>query len=476
MPLMSVVDTAQVPKHGDVTTRAEILARFLRLTGLGLTGTCTNGDDTSIIDTTRLRSGQYDPEDYEGAWVRISTTTDGLAPVGEIRLIEKYLPSEGRFEVSPRFTVAVGVNDTYQVFRYPDPQDVLDHLDDILIDDGKFPTLAFATDLPDGDMEASDLSAWTVEGTLDTASGATEKRDLVTDRIPMTGKRYLRTKLTSPNTSGYVESAAMGVNPGMTLHLSALVQTNDHANAVAKISIWDKTNNVELDSAEVTRQLGIARLRIQDQLIIPSTTRSVSVRLTNQQLAGQTGHVNFDDVVFYALGSRDIWCPSWVRSPRQVKRIYRHVDSGGFEKSVGNVLVPESFFGYDTPDWVAQDEAFGIGYTKLVSATSVTSEPLYFLGLRHEEAYANDTEEKYIDMEYILAKLVARVYASLVNIPNAGSYNIEHIAQQASFYEEKARRKEVQLEQRIVKGLPRQAVSLTRGRPLGTGAARVITR
>jgi hypothetical protein len=475
MPLTSVLDPQALPANADRVTRAEIIARWLRTSGLGITGTATNGDDTSIIDTVRLRSGRYDPEDYEGAWVRISVTDgNNAAPAGEIRPIERFLPSEGRFEVSPRFSAPVATGHTYQVFRYPDPQEVLDHLDDVLTNTGKFPHIAFATDLPDGDMEAANMDSWTLSLSMDPTS--TEKRKTSVDRLPFTGKRYLATNLAGGETSGFVESAIMGVNPGMTLHCSSLVQTNNHPGAVAKLVIWDQTNEVELDSAQVTQQISMARLRIQHQTIIPGQTRAVTVRLVNEQTLGQVGPVRFDEVVFYALGSRDIYLPSWVRRPNQVIRIYRHVDSGGYEKSVGNVLVPDTMFGYDTPDWVPQDEAFGNGYTKLVSHTTVTSEPLFIIGLRHEESFVDDLEVKNINIEYVLAKLMTQVYDALANIPNAGSYNIAQISQQARVAEEKARRHELWQAQHIIRGLPRQGVSLTNGRPLGSGAARVITR
>lgn len=82
----------------------------------GWFGTCTGGTTATFVD-----SGRYEKDDYfqnlspQGK-VRILSTTDGAAPLGEERFITDWVQSTGTGTVHDNFSAAPASGDTYGIF------------------------------------------------------------------------------------------------------------------------------------------------------------------------------------------------------------------------------------------------------------------------------------------------------------------------------------------------------------------------
>jgi hypothetical protein len=453
MAVLSPTTTGQVPRPDNLTPVSTLFQRVLEEEDLGVTGTATGGATDSLIDTTLLKSSLYPAEDYEGAWVRISETGDGAAPMGEIRQIKEFIPEEGTIKVTPFFSVAPDSGDTYQIWFQPHPQKVLNMLNNILKYDTVFPHMCMLTDLPDGDMEDSTAipTYWNADGVgIDGSnSGKLAVRD---SGLRFEGRRYLKQVLNSGQTTGYHESETMGCQPGQNMHISALVMTNDHASAQAKLSLWDKTNDQEIKSVTVTRQLHIVRLFIEN-VTMPETCRSFTVRLYNMQESGQTGPVLWDSVLTFVYGEREIRLPAWVQEDDDIRAVFEWVDAANF-----NTIdrVNPGLQGDITNDWEPFVDAFSDGYAILRSRNRVTTRPMYVLGARHEEAITNDTT-LITNVDYVRAALTHQLYEHLAGYGNSG-LNVALMLAKAKEWEDKERKARIRMYESIESSIPAQGL------------------
>ena len=128
-------------------------------------GTATGGSTTTVVDSSAALSGAtVDHFDY--AFIKITTTTDGLAPQGEVRAISEggYTVASGTWTVSAAFTVAVASGDTYEIHYGPHPAT----LDRLINKYGRnfhykslWPLSLHVLGSDDTDMEASGTSEFT---------------------------------------------------------------------------------------------------------------------------------------------------------------------------------------------------------------------------------------------------------------------------------------------------------------------------
>ena len=370
-------------------TRGDILKRILLETQSGYAATvATTASSTGEIEDDRL----YIEHDLGQAFVRISEAS-GSAPEGEIRRIASHLGAEGRALVVPDFTEVVSSADVYQIFRLMHPQDILDMLDFILTDDLYLPCWTILSDVPDYDMEQSHITDW------DFGSGATVAKASASPY--MEGSRYL-TVTDSGSGGGYAQSQTMGVVPGQSYHLSALLRCND-GSTTGKLVAWDETNNAEITSVQ-------ASIRNNGRLVIPSfetpaTCNAISIRLTTVEASKVT---NWDEVCSYGYGSEGISAPWWMKNEDQLKGVFS-LSPREYQANVWDATLQGSQnMAYDI-----QRTAFGSGQLKFTSRQAHVVYPLFIFGSRNETAFSSDTEEKLMDATFVHTLLMARVWRSL---------------------------------------------------------------
>jgi hypothetical protein len=431
---MALVTVTATTPTVELLTRPQVISRYLRGTGFGQTGTVTaTGTVSQVIDTTRLLASVYQHESLRG-WVRVSTTTDNAAPVGEIRAISSsgYDPNQGIIEVVPNFSVALDTGDTYEVHFIIHPQDVLDHIDDICKNDYYLPTWSVLSELDDGDMEQSVTAAWTA------VNATMAKR---TTEPSMTGKRWMRVTLSADG--GYIKSATtVKVDAGGAYSISALACPAG-ASYDATLILYDETNSANIKTWNYT---GETRVRIQENIVIPSTCHAVTVRLSGTS----NGNVcDWDDVSLLHVSSRDVPLPWWVRDAAQVKAVFNWRPSPiAAVGSASHVYAPE-LDGRQTRDWEPRDSAFGGGQLRLASRVSSLTGLMYIYGKRNEEAFSSDIESKHLDANYTHAALLNKIYASLSGLPASGTYNIKWITAQADKWEKEYRKEQYKQAQRV---------------------------
>ena len=384
------------PVSGDYqlegVTRNTLLKRFLRDTGLGVYGTATGGSTSSIIDTNRLLSSQYNTDQYEGGWFRISKDASGpnAAPEGSIRAIDNYDPGTGTITTQETLS-AVAADDEYEIWRYPHPQDVLDTLDTTLQQDILLPTRSVLSEIPDFDMEASGVTNWSV---------ANATRAKATAAAEMNGKQYLRVTNTAIN--GYAASVQMRVEPGKSYRLMATCRTTV-VNTTARLYAWDDTNNAAIASRDTIRRHST---RLAFDFTVPAGCYLMSVLLAGLE----AGAINdWDDVVLYPQEAHTIALPWWVRNRNQILAVGRLR-----ENQVASDVYEPDLIGDLTNEWDIVDSAFGRGQLRLTSIRP--SLPAFIVGLRPESAYADDNvDTKFVDENYLIVALKYRVFETLAN-------------------------------------------------------------
>jgi len=105
-----------------MTTLFDYMVDTLRLLGGLRTGLVTGGDDTNIIDTVNR---DEDDDYWNGGMIYIITTTDGLAPQAEHRLISDFDNATNTVIVASVLSAVVTANDRYAVSEAHYPHDVL---------------------------------------------------------------------------------------------------------------------------------------------------------------------------------------------------------------------------------------------------------------------------------------------------------------------------------------------------------------
>ena len=412
-------------------TRAQILKRWGRESGLMDTGTVTSGSTSTIVDTTRLKSTQYSDDAWTGGYTRISYDAGGAAaaPEGELAPNTTYVASTGTVTFNPVMTAAPAVGDIYQLFRQPHPQDVLDHLDTILTQETWLPCWQILTEIPDGDMEQSSASAdWT-------ASNATVTK--ISTEPAMSGTRWLSVANTSAG--GYAKSVALSVVPGQSYYVGALSRCAA-ASTTAQLVVYDETNSAALLTLTHSNQNNV---RLWSHVTVPSTCYQVTVRLGASENSVTT---LWDDAVFYGLGDYSIALPWWVKNSSQVKGVFKMRP-----ESIGTNLLNESLRGEQDSRWdIIPETAFGRNQLRLTARTGGMAEPLFIFGSRNETAFANEnTDVKHVDGNWINAALMYKVFSQLSANPQQGSLDMGWLEKQVAKWEREYEKRKRQQENRL---------------------------
>ena len=389
-------------------TRNELFKRFLRETGLGVYGTVTGiagGATTTFDDTTRLKSTQFNARDWPGAWARISKNADslGTAPENDVMPITIYDPTTNGRITAPTFTGSVAADDEYELWRFPNPKDVIDDLDTILREDVYLPTWTVLSEAPDFDMEQNNTTDWTAGAntTLSKASGEPS----------LSGARWLALSTTTNAGSAY-NANVIGVEPTQSYALSVVAYTAN-SNELT-LEAYDVTNSATIKTVTWNK---LYPGRMHMEFTTPSTCKSLRIYLRHATGSGsQTSY--WDELCLYPVNAYDIALPWWVKSKNQVKAIFKLFPSDIATDTWDSTLRGDFFNDYEI-----RDNAFGRGQLRLVMSRGGNLPGILFLfGVRNEVAYTNDNvDTKRVDENLIIAALAARVFKRLKTFQNSNA-------------------------------------------------------
>lgn len=409
--------------------RRSVLERALRDGGLGYYGTATGGSTSTIIDTTKLKSTQYEDDLHVGSWARVSYDGggSGAAPEGEISPITDSVASTGTLTVNPALSAAVASTDKYQIWRNIHPQDALDTLDQILTEECYLPDWTLLTEVPDGDMEQNNTTDW------EAGAGTFTK---VSTEPAMWGRRW--GQLVNSGANDYVQNAnKLRVIPGKRYHVSALSRGFD---TTMKLMAYDNSHHAEIESVTHSNE---AIVRLHMEITIPSGCYDLRVRMGS---ANNNDTTFWDEVCVYALDTARLPLPFWVKNKQQVKGIFSPV----FDQLGTGIWAEWPRLKIDENRWDFLPSGFGRGQTGILRRDSGELRPTYIFGTRPETAYANEnTETKRLDANFINAALLFHLYDQMAVLPNAGNQNMEHVERQRAKWEREYKIQKRKQEERL---------------------------
>lgn len=399
---MSTIISAPTLPQVEGITRQDLIKALFRKTGIGEYGTATGGSVSTLVDTALINYGMHE-KSLKGVIARIVKDAGGAgaAPEGDVRTIGGYAVATGTLtrETGSDFSAGVASGDEYEIWRNPHPTKVLNEIDRLLKEVIYAPCWTILTEIPDGDMEQNNTTDWT-------ASNATLTKQ--TGEPAQYGKRYLRVVATAAN--AYARSGLIRVEPGKQYHLSAIARVSA-ASTTARLQAYDETNSASIDYKDSVR---LYPNRIWFTFTAPATCYTISARLITVE---DTKTTEWDEVCLYPIGAQDIRLPWWVKKKSQVLRVFDLIPS-----PIADNIWDWNLTGQHAPNWIVQDRYGGGGGLRVLNRNSGISNPLFIVGLRNEEAYANDyTEKKFIDNEYLVSCVVYHILDMLSGNYRAGT-------------------------------------------------------
>ena len=396
-------------------TRNEIMKLILRILG-GEYGVATGGDTNYLDDTTKLKSSQYSSDEWVSAWLRISKDTSSLGSAIEnvISSVTTYDPTtNGRLNLSPSYSIAIAAGDEYELHRDPHPRVITDIIDECLANLVPSPCWSLLSELPDFDMEQDNTTDWA-------SSNATVTK---TTTNPISGVRSLSVVTTAAN--GYARAQLMNVEPGKQYYVSAAFRCSA-ASTTAKLIAYDETNSAAIESKSAAR---LQNSRLWFQFTTPATCYQISIRMSNVENSVTT---IWDDAVLYALDSRTISLPWWVKNPNQVKGVF-----GAINYAIATDLLDEESGELD-PRWDVLESSFGAGKLKLRTRTGTMNKPLFIYGVRYHTAFANDNVDvKLLDENLFLNCVMYKIFEYMVRESRAGYLDSKQIQNFYLMYEDR---------------------------------------
>lgn len=403
-------------------TRNEIFKRFLRETGLGSYGVVTGiggGATSTLDDTTRLKSSQFNTDAWKGGWVRIAknSNSNGTAPEGDVSAITAYDPTtNGRLTFSPVVTGNIEVGDEYELWRFPSPAFVIDDLNTVLKEDVYLPCWTVLSEAPDFDMEQNNTTDWTAGNGNTTLSKASGEPSL-------DGARWLALSTNSGNAGSAYNANEISVQPS-TKYFVSVVCYNHNGNTLT-LEAYDATNSATIDSRDWT---GRFPGRVHFEFTTPSTCKSLRIYLKHAASSGSLVSY-WDELCLYPSGSYDIALPWWVKNKNQIKAIFR-LSPSDIDTDVWDSTLRGEFYN----SFEIRDNAFGRGQLRLVIERGTLPGILFMFGVRNETSYSDDnTDNKRIDENFLVAALATKVFRRLKTFPNSNAMQTTWIEKQ---YEE----------------------------------------
>lgn len=422
------------------STRNDIFKRFLRETGLGVYGTVTGiagGATTSFDDTTKLKSAQFPTDQWKGAWARVSKNYDsvGTAPENETKAITAYDPATNGRITAGTFSAAIAAGDEYEIWRFPNPAEVIDDLNVVMKEDIFLPCWTILSEAPDFDMEQNNTTDWT--------AGANTTLSKSTGEPVIQGARWLALSSAAGNSGSAYNTNPFNVEPnrkyavsvvcyntvGVTLTLEAY---NQSVGATIKTATWDR------------RYPG----RIHFEFTTPSNCYNLRIFLRHGDNGIETNLSYWDELCLYQADAADIALPWWVKNKNQIRGVFslKPIDIGSTDGAAWDALLTGSFI----QNYEIRDNAFGRGQLRLVFQNGNLPGPLFIFGLRNETAFTNDnTDTKRVDQNLIIAALAYRVFKRLKTFPNSNAMQTKWIETQFVEWEKEFKKRNRSQSERI---------------------------
>lgn len=286
---------------GDTTTRREArLYLYDEIPRLGFVGTADSVQATSITDTYAFKDSGLGPKHFNGATIYRPTTTG-----------DNVVRKAGALATSTGVLSHTGDNYSDTVETYYELVGYL-HPDDLNACFQRaqrkvfFETQSVLTEVPDGDMEADSISAWTKINNDETVSKVTAAADV------KSGVRALRVQNATAN--GGVKSQAITVHPSEPVRISAVVKVGS---GTPSLVLYDESNSVAL--ATITPTYDPLRwVHIWWEGTVGDSTKSVTVRLIG---IDSSADVYWDHAVFYHMNARFLAAPSWLNEPHKFLKL-----------------------------------------------------------------------------------------------------------------------------------------------------------
>ena len=418
-------------------TRNEIFKRFLRETGLGTYGVFTGvagGATSTLDDTTRLKSTQFNADMWKGGWVRISKNADtpSTAPENEVSPITvSEHTTNGRLTFNPAVTASIAASDEYEIWRFPNPTSVIEDLDVVLREDVYLPCWTILSEAPDFDMEQNNTTDWTA-GSGTTLSKAAGEPSL-------DGARWLALSTTSGAAGSAYNANEISVEPGKKYHVS--VVGYNRVGVTLTLEAYDVTNSVTIDSKTWD---GRYPGRIHFEFMTPSTCKSLRIYLRHGTGSGSLVSY-WDELCLYPADAYDIALPWWVKNKSQIKGIFK-LTPNDISANVYDSAIRGEFF----QDYEIRDNAFGRGQLRLVAKHGSLPGILFMFGVRNEVAFTNDTvDTKRVDENFIIAALATKVFRRLKTFPNSNAMQTTWIERQYDEWEKRYKQLQRQQSERL---------------------------
>jgi len=269
-------------------------------------GTATSGSATAVTDTSAALPGStVDHFDY--AFIKITTTTDGLAPQGEVRAVsEGGWTNTGSWDVLTDFSAAVDTSDTYEIHFGPHPV-WLDRLINKYARNFHYKTLwplsLHIVLVDDNDFESAS------NGWITPVTGTEGKETTIVFNGVRSGS------LTNAAANDYLTSAGdFDVVAGKSYYSSVMSSVLPNSDALFRM--WDVTNNVSIEASATVGQHAWTELMFQ--WTVPTGCRRVQPRLVG---VGANDITYWDDYQTWSGDSAIYPLPSWITRKEQIKDV-----------------------------------------------------------------------------------------------------------------------------------------------------------
>ena len=265
-------------------------------------GTTSTGIDTFYHQD--VNTNLQTPEDFAGYWLLrpdAALAGDRERQIDSIALATGTITHRGAL-----YTNAPASGEQYEIHLLR-PRDAFDRLVSVM-ENFQLPTTQALPAFTDADQETSGVTNWT-------ASSATITKITTAANVPAGNVQAQRVLLTGA--SGYSESVTFTVVPGQSYFVSVPCRVDVGGPAV--LVVWDKTNNVEIDSAGRVSHSLERFMVIQRRFTTPATCKEAAVRLQ--------GTANTDDTYWGAVHgpwkSTDdaMGAPSWLNRAVDLRKL-----------------------------------------------------------------------------------------------------------------------------------------------------------
>lgn len=217
-----------------MTTGRELSAAILDKRGLGMRSkTTAAGGTTYLVDTERLSFDTLDPNQYNGAYVRIHDDANNEGFVGAVTDID---PATGRLYFSPAVANAIADDAEYEVHFYSHPDESYKARDRAL--EGRCSHWR----LRELSVVAS-VDTWSVAAYSGDAGGETNAAGSLVDLAFPSQYFAQALRITNSGANGIVGSPTKTVQPGQQMRVTGWVSVTAET---AKIRLRDITNGADI--------------------------------------------------------------------------------------------------------------------------------------------------------------------------------------------------------------------------------------